>query len=222
MKKYLIILMCFVLLTACSLKKETKVINNDNSVNEVEDDIIETPSYIDNNPVKVGFYLDGKRINEYKTKFRNDMDIAVFDIYFTDLDDVGNNSTKTNFNKFYSNYEDASKYKIGFFISYDAIDKHYEKVILNADTEYWVAPYIYVYLYDDIHQADGAWYSHVTKDEYNDETIFSSIKLYLAEKYEGITSPISLTVFTYDGMDDFDEDGYYRGESSHTVIIKNE
>ena len=85
---------------------------------------------------------------------------------------------------------------------------------------YIVTPYIYNYLYDDIHQPDGAWYSHVEENQVTNETIYSSIKLYAAEKTNEISSPITLTVFTYDTADDFDESGMYRGNSKYTITIK--
>ena len=37
-----------------------------------------------------------------------------------------------------------------------------------------------------------------------------------------VTSPITLKVFTYDDEEDFDEDGHYRGISSHTLIINKQ
>ena len=55
-----------------------------------------------------------------------------------------------------------------------------------------------------------------------DNTIISSIKLFLAQEGKKITSPITLTVFTYDSDDDFTEDNHYRGISSYTVIIETE
>ena len=69
--------------------------------------------------------------------------------------------------------------------------------------------------------ANDIWYSHITKDDYKDDTIFSSIKLYMADKGTEITSPIILEVFTYDGEEDFDEKGHYRGISNHILRINN-
>ena len=100
-------------------------------------------------------------------------------------------------------------------------EKEYRKVVLDPDVEFALTPYIYIYLYDDVHQPDGSWYSHITKDDYKEDTVFSSIKLYMAEKSEEITSPITVKVFTYDSEEDFDEEGNYRGISSHTLTINN-
>ena len=82
---------------------------------------------------------------------------------------------------------------------------------------YYFDPYLYVYLYDDINQQDGAWYSHVEESQVNENTIFSSIKLY--QVTDNFSSPIKLTVFTYKSDDDFDTNGNYRGNSSYTINL---
>ncbi len=217
MKKIIFVLTVPLLLTGCFDKVEEKEISD----NKEEEVVEEIDSYIDDNPITVGLYINGKLINEYNTTFRNDMDIASFDVYFTNDEDVGSSNTKNNFKKYYNNYENIDNYKIGFYVTFNANGKKYEKVVLDSDCEFALTPYIYLYLYDDIHQPDNTWYSHVTKEEEKSDTIFSSIKLYLAERYDEIESAITLTVFTYDGEEDFDEQGYYRGKSSHTVIINN-
>ena len=74
-----------------------------------------------------------------------------------------------------------------------------------------------MYLYDDIN--NNGYYSHLTEEDINDNTIISSIKLTAGTYYEKITSNIKLTVFTYD-EDDFDENKNYIGNSKHTIIIK--
>ena len=52
------------------------------------------------------------------------------------------------------------------------------------------------------------------------DTVFSSIKLYLHNKTNEITSPITLTAFTYKDDNDF-LDGHYRGNSKYTITIYN-
>ena len=76
-----------------------------------------------------------------------------------------------------------------------------------------------IYLYDDVNQKDGAWYSHITEEEYNDNSILTSIKLTGSTFTNEITSDIILTVFTYD-EDDFDENNQYRGISKDKITIK--
>ena len=145
-------------------------------------------------------------------------DITVFNIYYTNQDPLENNYIKYNWNKYYKNYENIDKYKIGFIISFEAEGKLYKEQILTPDCEYIFAPYLYVYLYDDINQPNGSWYSHLLPEEVTDKTIFSSIKLFMANKATDISSPITLTVFTYD-EDDFDSSNNYIGKSKYTTTI---
>ena len=175
--------------------------------------------YIDTNPVKVGLYQDGKLVKELSATIRDDLDIASFDVYFTNEENVYSSNTKSNFKKYSQEYTDSNKYKIGFYIKFMVGDKEVAGNILGPKNMYVVTPYIYNYLYDDVHQADGAWYSHVEENQVNDETIYSSIKLYAAEKTNEITSPITLMVYTYDSEDDFDDDGNYRGNSKYEITI---
>ena len=95
-----------------------------------------------------------------------------------------------------------------------------EATITTPDKTFIFNPYIFIYLYDDIHQPDGAWYSHV--ESMTDNTLFSSIKLTAIHNLNEITSPVTLTVFTYDTEDDFDEDGNYRGNSKYTININKQ
>ena len=55
-------------------------------------------------------------------------------------------------------------------------------------------------------------------DEFNDNSIITSIKLQSSYSVDQVVSPIKLTVFTYDTDDDF-IDNEYRGNSFHTLTI---
>ena len=217
MKKYLLYGLIILMLTSCAVK-DNKI---ENTVVDEPVEVVEEPKYQDDNPIKVGLYLDGKLMDEYHTKIVDGTDIVVFEVYYTNESNVGNNSVKYNFNKYYANYDNIDKYKIGFQMSFDTRDEHMETTILDPSKMHELY-YIYNYLYDDIHQADGAWYSHVEMEDVKDNTLYTSIKLYAGGYTYKITSPITLTVFTYDDMDDFDENGKYRGNSYHTVTIYND
>lgn len=212
MKKILIII-SLLLLTACS--------NQSNSPKNIDLDKqldISINTYQDNNPITIGLYEDEHLIKDYHVKLTNMKDITVFNIYYTNQDPLENNYIKYNWNKYYKNYENIDKYKIGFIISFEAEGKLYKEQILTPDCEYIFAPYLYIYLYDDINQPNGSWYSHLLPEEVNDKTIFSSIKLFMANKATDISSPITLTVFTYD-EDDFDSSNNYIGKSKYTTTI---
>ena len=212
MKKILIII-SLLLLTACSNQSSSpKNIDLDKQLD------ISINTYQDNNPITIGLYEDEHLIKDYHVKLTNMKDITVFNIYYTNQDPLENNYIKYNWNKYYKKYENIDKYKIGFIISFEAEGKLYKEQILTPDCEYIFAPYLYVYLYDDINQPNGSWYSHLLPEEVTDKTIFSSIKLFMANKATDISSPITLTVFTYD-EDDFDSSNNYIGKSKYTTTI---
>lgn len=211
MKRIIICLLCMILLTGCNNFKKKPVLI-DKKLN------ISAETYVSYNPIVVGLYEDEFLIKNYNTKYTNMADITVFNIYYTNQEKLENNIIKSNWNKYYNTYEKIDQYKIGFDISFIAEGKTYHEQILDPDCEFIFAPYLYIYLYDDIHQKDGTWYSHITKEQVKEDTIYSSIKLFMADKGDKIESPIKLTVFTYD-KNDFDYDNMYIGKSKYTVNI---
>ncbi len=175
--------------------------------------------YIDTNPIKIGIYKDYKLVHEYNKKFKSQSDIAIFNILFTNEEKVTKNGNfKNTWKKYYDQYEDIKDYKIGFELSVDINGETQTNLLLNPKNQHKIYPYLYAYTYDDIH--NSGYYSHVTMDTLKDDTVFSSIKLYLHNKTNEITSPITLTAFTYKDDNDF-LDGHYRGNSKYTITIYN-
>ena len=74
------------------------------------------------------------------------------------------------------------------------------------------------YLYDDYNNFGKGFYSHIEKEQFNENTLMTSIKIQSSYSVDQINSKISLTVFTYDSEDDF-ENNEYRGNSSYTMDI---
>lgn len=218
MKKiFLLILM--ILLVGCAKEDKEEIERISNLVNNPEPTVEPTPSYVDTNPITVGLYKDYSLVHEYNTKFKNQTDIAIFNVVFTNEEKITKEgSFKNTWKKYYDNYTDISEYKIGFEISFDVNGEHKETMMLDPKNQYALDPYLYPYLYDDIHNSGS--YSHVTTKDVKDDTVYSSIKLYLHQKTSEITSPITLTVFTYKDDNDF-VDGHYRGNSSYTITINN-
>ena len=214
MKKIILFITIFLILTGCEDR-------NDNSFKEINlDETIKTNTYVDNNPIKVALYEDDHIIKSYHTTLKNLKDIAVFNVYYTNKEKLDSTNIKYNYQKYYKEYDNIDNYKTGFYISFEAEGKKLEKLVLDPTSEYIFSPYLYIYLYDDINQVPGTFYSHLLEKDMKDNTIISSIKLFLAQEGEKITSPITLTVFTYDSDDDFTEDNHYRGISSYTIKIE--
>ena len=158
-------------------------------------------------------------LHDYNKKFKSGSDIAIFNILFTNEEKVTKNGNfKNTWKKYYDQYEDIKDYKIGFELSVDINGETQTNLLLNPKNQHKIYPYLYAYTYDDIH--NSGYYSHVTMDTLKDDTVFSSIKLYLHNKTNEITSPITLTAFTYKDDNDF-LDGHYRGNSKYTITIYN-
>ena len=212
MKKLLLVLI-MIFLVGCG-KEETIVVDEPKTpIEEVEEE-----KYVDDNPIKVGIYKNGVLLTEYNKKFKNQTDIAIFNIVFTNDEKLPQGSLKNIWKKYYDEYENIDDYKIGFEIKVDINGEEQENIMLDPSNQHKIYPYLYAYLYDDIH--NSGYYSHVTMKDVKEDTIYSSIKLYLHKQTEEITSPITLTVFTYKDDNDF-LDGHYRGNSKYTITIYN-
>ena len=225
MKKIVFIIFCLFLLCGCSIKKEkdnTKKVT-DNSKEEVVGDEELKDEYIDTNPIKLGiFEAGGKYSNKevikdvYYAPFTDGVDIGSFEVFLTDEENISGTSYKDTWNKYYNLYDDISDYKIGYNIKFILSDgTNYEGTFLEPDI-FKFTDYFYVYLYDDIHQEDNAFYSHL--EEVNDDTLMTSIKLYAVGGINQVEN-IILTAFTYKDDNDF-KDGIYRGNSRYTIRIK--
>lgn len=208
-KLFILILLLFS--TACDRKENIDVITSEKNEEIVEEE------YIDDNPITIGIYdNDISLVKEYNLVKESRIE-KVFSFYYTNEENLGSNNQKENWHKFYSNYTGIDDYKIGFHFSFYVGDIKIEKTILNPYT-FAFEPYFYIYLYDDINQPDNTFYSHLEDVDVNENTIFSSIKIFLMEPKD-ITSPIKFIVFTYDGFEDFDENNNYRGNNKYEINI---
>lgn len=139
-------------------------------------------------------------------------DIGGFYVFATAEKQFAYDGFKTRFLDWWNSYDDADKTKIGYevIITLNGGTELICTIKEPADTEP-VFQYVELYLYDDVHQADGAWYSHLLSEQMTDETLMTSIKVTTGEKIDMVAS-IYLTVFTYQGDADFDEEsGRYIG-----------
>lgn len=96
-----------------------------------------------------------------------------------------------------------------------------DKTILSPKDSEDIKCFIELFLYDDVHQVKGGWYSHVTEDEVKNDTIFTSIKVFASTYYDEISSDIILSSFVYK-KDDLDEFNNYLGNSIYSVVLINE
>ena len=227
MKRFCCLGICLLLLRGCGDKKEEEAIEENNSSNSETNVTIED-SYRDDNPITLGMYLYNgsseprELISEYSSSCVGIADIGSFEVFLTRDDSISSDNFQTVWQTYYDDYQEIDNYRIGYYIEFNLSDgTSFNKLLLDPDDGDEFYDYIQIYLYDDVHQEIGSWYSHVTSDEYSDKTILSSIKLTASSDWEMIKSPITLTAFSYDSDDDF-KDGKYRGNSSYTITIKCE
>lgn len=235
MKKALYITLIFFtifLTNACTNKDSDNKVAKENDINANEKDesesidIEEKDKYVDNNPIKVGLYLNingvTTLVEQYDSKWKLYTDITVLSAFFTQDKILPANSIAGTFDKYKNNYTNIDNYRIGYHVKFTVSSGEIvEKTILNIGDSIMPNEYLQFYLYDDILHRNDSWYSHVTIEQWNPSTMLTSFKITCSTYYYQITSPIEITVFTYDGADDFDENGKYRGNSSYKALINN-
>lgn len=211
----LVIAICIFCMTSCTNKK-----NIEENQEVIEEPQIEEEVYTDNNPVKVAFYDDNNNIIiNYQCKWTQYKDMLWINIFPTNDESIAYTNLKDTWNRYKSTYDDIN-YKFGINISYTL--KKGEKTnltILKPSDNASIFNYIQIYLYDG-YNATTSWYDHIEDNEVTDSTVFTSIKLTASTYIDEILSPLSLTVFTYDSMDDFDENMNYIGKSKYTISIE--
>ena len=185
---------------------------------------VKEPPYVDDNPITVRLFNDSTRVLLSSTTgpFVKNVDIGVYSVFFTDVSKADKGYFQNVFMKYWNTYTDIEDYKIGYFIQFKLKNgETMEKMILGPkDDPDFMWDYVRVYLYDDVHQPIGHWYRHLLESEVTHKTLITSIKLTGNGKTTEIDGPISLTVFTYNGPEDFDpQTSLYRGNSSYTITI---
>jgi len=177
-------------------------------------------------PEVIGIYIpaeDGTRartrITEFSAKRTAKKDIDCFEIFASEEDRLEGGSFREMWNTAWDAHEGAENPKIGFHITFQLPDgDEYSGQLLKPSDSEAFFEYIEIYMYDDIHQAPGAWYTHLSDGDMKEETVISSIKLTAGSKI-GEVGDIILTAFIYDGEDCFNAAGEYIGLVSQSVVI---
>lgn len=217
-----IVVFMLVILSGCSdnsreMKNETKVLDNSDKKDFVE-------PYVDANPIKLSLYLNDngirKKVTTYNSPLTQYKDIVSLEVYYTGDDIISASNQKELWYKYYDDYQEIDKYKIGYHINFKTNDGEVNANIFSPNDVFSFFDYIQVYLYDDINQ-ESTFYSHLENDDVTEKTLFTSIKLTASTKIGEIVSPIVISAFTY--LDtDFDTEGNYIGNSIYNVTINRE
>ena len=217
MKKVIIIMIMVLVLCGCNNKQSTnKSTKNNENENKKEEKV---DNYKDENNTTVGLYFEKGRklelVKDYSTDIVSGEDIGVYQVYFS-KDDVIN--LDTSFSEAYYNLYKDLGIKVGFNIKYSLSSGETINHTITKPNNTIINDYILTYLYDDYKNRNSNFYSHIEDSEYDETTLFTSIKLY-ANSVDNLSSDIEFTVFTYDTEDDFDSEGNYRGNSKYTINI---
>ena len=161
---------------------------------------------------------------ELQTDYKDDgslgRDICVLGAYPTTEEKISGQSMRAIFNDALEKNPDAKGMKIGYLLRFTTTDGECEKLILRPSDitdDHWEN--IEIYIYDDINQTPGAWYSHLLESEVTDDTIVTSIKLTAGEKI-GDVKDIRLTAFLYKPEDAETIDSAYATANGYTANIE--
>ena len=179
---------------------------------------------------KIALYIDHKDtgIHEladtYSSAWVKGKDIISFDAFGCDEKTFSSNGM--NFKKlwesYWTQYEGYENSKIGYIVSFKLKSgEEINTTIKNPDDVFVYRNYLENYLYDDINQVQGEWYSHLLQSEVTDKTRMTSIKFTAGQDIDKVGDTIKLTAFVYNSDYDFDASGNYKGNVSYTVTIKN-
>lgn len=181
-----------------------------------------------NNKIPIGLYTiqNGVKVltREFYCDWSRDSIFSLFYAVASNEESLPNTDFATVFKKYWDANENIQNYKIGYNIKYSLdTGEVINKRILNPEDTESLFKNIQFYLYDDVTYMPGRRYYHMRQYEMTAETLLTSVKLVGYKETKGVNGPIELTVFTYDGQEDFDSvTGEYLGNSKFTTKIYRE
>lgn len=180
------------------------------------------------NEIPIALYLEQGngfvRADKVECDWTNEVVLGQFFAIASDEEEISSYSYKTVFSENWEKY-DTNGYKIGYnlklhFDNGETLNRTLLEPIRLSDE---IFRYIQLYIYDDVAYDPSTRYYHLSPEEVTDETLLTSLKLVGSTTTPGINGPIELTVFTYNGDEDFDkETGEYLGNSKFTAKIYRE
>ena len=225
MKKNYFFILLFIIIVVVSGCKNEKT--KENIKEEVTEPIIEEkeeiPKYIDINNTPISFYtLQGNKLIKLTeiTKHLNvEEDIGLFQIFPSNENEILlNKSFGETFFEEWNKYNTNNNLKIGINIKFNLTNEEISYNIFGPENTFEKWEYLMNYLYDDYANRGKGYYSHIEENDYNENTLFTAFKMQSSYNCNEIISPIQVTVFTYDSLDDFDNNEY-RGNSHYTFKI---
>ena len=183
-----------------------------------------TPS---SGPQVVGIYISGSGgrvlLTEYSDSWIRGEDIATFNTFASNEPLLNYAAYRQMLTDTWFSFPDAKDYKIGYKLSYNLYTGEEFSIIIKKPSDIIHTEYLEVYLYDSVQQYNNSsgWYSHLSDDLMDDETLLYSFKLTPGVQIEEVES-IKLMTFVYKYNDDSDfdlETGDYIGTVSYQIDI---
>ena len=225
MKKiFILILITSIFLISCKSTKKEEAIKIKVPLEEEKEEIVDT--YNDQNNTPICFYeLNYNKLKKLTTiskTLSNLEDIGLFQIFPSCEDEIIlEKGFAESFKEEWDKYNKGTL-KMGYNLTFNTKEENTISFnILSPANTMDKYEYIMAYLYDDYVNIGKGYYSHLETDEYNDNSLLTAIKLQSNYKYTDILEKIELKVFTYDSVDDF-QDNTYRGNSTSTLTINIE
>lgn len=153
----------------------------------------------------LSFFLDDlsknfQRLQSYTSDWIPGKDIGCFGVLPEGIE--GERSYAGFWNRALEQYPQLSGYRLGYRLDFSVTQAGQTtpctiRIFTPKDTVGDFNRYLEIYLYDDVHQIPGQFYSHLLESQYNSETLITSIKLTAADSVFSL-SPITLSVFLYE------------------------
>lgn len=178
---------------------------------------------------KIGLYLHSEDkgthslITEYNSKWVKGQDIECFEAFTTDAKTITGYPFSKAWLPCWNSFENADANKIGYCLTFTTTSNQTitKTITKPKDTEEY-KDYIELYIYDDVHQTPGVWYTHLSESDVTADTYMTSIKLTAGVRIAEVKD-IKLSAFTYSSSKDFDATtGKYIGKNVYEISVKNQ
>ena len=132
---------------------------------------------------------------------------------------IGGRHYQDVWNEAWNSFAGSEECRLCYRVRFATSDgKSFDCMIMKPGDELQYREYLENYLYDDVRVEKNTWYSHLTPED-GEDVIMSSMKVTAGEKADYVSTPVTITVCVYRGSGDFDENGFYKGGVSATVVL---
>ncbi|MBQ7012167.1 MAG: hypothetical protein IJN63_10720 [Clostridia bacterium] len=136
-------------------------------------------------------------MDSFKGPYVQGRDVGCFGI-IPDVDIDGKKSYRSYWNAAIAGYSALADLRVAYVLEFELASGERVTVPIDsaADTEGEYNKYLEVYIYDDVHQVEGQFYSHLLEWQMNDSTLITSVKLTGGPEIDKV-GDIRLTVYLY-------------------------